>query len=179
MDFVEGMPQCRAAGAEKFGPFAGSRRGLRSVTAGARLTPLRQVQGGSRRSRPASYACLAPLNLTSVGQPADIGMVIDGRQAERGGDRRHWGHESERTMQRVGRLEPRRAMPRPPQRPPAGRSTTSAMPPRMASAASASRGSGISRSHSAPPTAATTGTASWTVAALVARRPRSAVYQMT
>ena len=55
---------------------------------------------------------------------------------------------------------------------------TSATPPRMASEVMIKRGVSASFKNRAPPSAAITGTLSCTVAALVAGRPRTAVYQM-
>ena len=55
--------------------------------------------------------------------------------------------------------------------------TTRAMPPRMATAAARSRSVGASPSRTMPPKAASTGTLSCTVAALVVFKPGSAVYQ--
>ena len=55
---------------------------------------------------------------------------------------------------------------------------TSAMPPRIAADATTRRKVIGSPSSATPPSAASTGTLSWTVAALVTRRPASAVYQI-
>ncbi|KAF1858383.1 hypothetical protein Lal_00014891 [Lupinus albus] len=57
--------------------------------------------------------------------------------------------------------------------------STSAIPPRIAATATASRAVNASSSHSVPATAAITGTDSCTLAACSADSPRSAAYQIT